>query len=128
LEEGDEGIVAVNCIFSPTHVRDLPRGASSKVVNVEAAVWEPVDAEDGHRAGKGKNNQNDRLRPRGLHGRDHWYRMLTARSRTNWVSLLIVDTVASLAPCQSTGHQRIDICFSGSQKAISAPGKVTRLQ
>jgi len=37
-------------------------------------------------------------------------------------ALLIVDTVASLAAVPlDVDKQRIDICFSGSQKAISAP-------
>src|SRR6201993_4377034 len=37
-------------------------------------------------------------------------------------ALLIVDTVASLAAVPlNVDKQRIDICFSGSQKAISAP-------
>ncbi len=53
LEEGDEGIVAVNGVFSE-RMYEIATRASSKVVKVEAPYGKPVDAEDVRRAGKGK--------------------------------------------------------------------------
>src|ERR1700730_2336128 len=53
LEEGDEGIVAVNGLFSERMFEIASRG-SSKVIKVEAPYGKPVDAEDGRRAGKGR--------------------------------------------------------------------------
>src|SRR5260370_1113542 len=53
LEEGDEGIVAVNGVFSE-RMYEIGTRASSKIVKVEAPYGKPVDAEDVRRAGKGK--------------------------------------------------------------------------
>jgi len=48
--------------------------------------------------------------------------ILSAKIADEFGSLLVVDTVASLAAVPlHVDKQRIDICFSGSQKAISAP-------
>jgi len=116
-------------LFSNACTR-LPRGASSKVVKGEAQVWEAgVDAEEcTRRATRVKKNQNDRPSPTGrnLNGRDHWYRCLPQVADTNWVPLMIVDTVASLSAGQSTcvDTQRIDICLSDRQKGhLRSPGR-----
>src|SRR5438445_5696202 len=53
LEEGDEGIVAVNGVFSE-RMYEIATRASSKVIKVEAPYGKPVEAEDVRRAGKGK--------------------------------------------------------------------------
>src|SRR5438045_5385342 len=53
LEEGDEGIVAVNGVFSE-RMYEIATRASSKIVKVEAPYGKPVDAEDVRRAGQGK--------------------------------------------------------------------------
>src|ERR1700740_2320070 len=53
LEEGDEGIVAVNGVFSE-RMYEIATRASSKVSKVEAPYGKPVDAEEVRRAGKGK--------------------------------------------------------------------------
>src|SRR2546429_6955577 len=53
LEEGDEGIVAVNGIFSE-RMYEIATRASSKVTKIEAPYGKPVDSEDVRRAGKGK--------------------------------------------------------------------------
>src|SRR2546429_8037939 len=52
LEEGDEGIVAVNGIFSE-RMYEIATRASSKVTKVEAPYGKPVNPEDERRAGKG---------------------------------------------------------------------------
>src|SRR5260370_151609 len=121
LEEGDEGIVAVNGVFSE-RMYEIATRASSKVVKVEAPYGKPVDAEDVRRAGKGK-----KIKIVGFAHGETSAGVITRIDAYRKVAdelgaLLIVDTVASLAAVPvDVDKQRIDICFSGSQKAISAP-------
>lgn len=121
LEEGDEAIVAVNGTFSD-RMYEIASRASSKVIKVEAAYGMAVDAEDVRRAGKGK-----KIKMIGLAHGETSSGVVTKLDAYRKVAdelgaLLVVDTVASLAavPLHVDG-ERIDICFSGSQKAISAP-------
>src|SRR5437868_15106878 len=121
LEEGDEGIVAVNGVFSE-RMYEIATRASSKVIKVEAPYGKPVDAEDVRRAGKGK-----KINIIGFAHGETSTGVITGIDAYRKVAdelgaLLIVDTVASLAAVPvDVDKQRIDICFSGSQKAISAP-------
>jgi len=121
LEEGDEGIVAVNGVFSE-RMYEIATRASSKVVKVEAPYGKPVEAEDVRRAGKGK-----KIKIIGFAHGETSTGVITGIDAYRKVAdelgaLLIVDTVASLAAVPlDVDKQRIDICFSGSQKAISAP-------
>jgi len=121
LEEGDEGIVAVNGVFSE-RMYEIATRASSKVVKVEAPYGKPVDAEDVRRAGKGK-----KIKIIGFAHGETSTGVVTGIDAYRKVAddlgaLLIVDTVASLAAVPlDVDKQRIDVCFSGSQKAISAP-------
>jgi len=121
LEEGDEGIVAVNGVFSE-RMYEIASRASSKVVKVEAPYGKPVDAEDIRRATKGK-----KIKMIGFAQGETSTGVLTSVEPYREVAdeagaLLIVDTVASLAAVPlHVDRERIDICFSGSQKAISAP-------
>ena len=121
LEEGDEGIVAVNGVFSE-RMYEIATRASSKVIKVEAPYGKPVDAEDVRRAGKDK-----KIKIIGFAHGETSTGVVTGIDAYRKVAdelgaLLIVDTVASLAAVPlDVDKQRIDICFSGSQKAISAP-------
>ena len=121
LEEGDEAIVAVNGVFSE-RMYEIATRASSKVTKVEAPYGKPVDAEDVRRAGKGK-----KIKIIGLAQGETSTGVLTNIAAFRKVAdelgaLLIVDTVASLAAVPlHVDRERIDICFSGSQKALSAP-------
>jgi alanine-glyoxylate transaminase/serine-glyoxylate transaminase/serine-pyruvate transaminase len=121
LEEGDEAIVAVNGVFSE-RMYEIATRATSKVTKVEAPYGKPVDAEDVRRAGKGK-----KIKIIGLAQGETSTGVLTSIAAFRKVAdelgaLLIVDTVASLAAVPlHVDRERIDICFSGSQKAISAP-------
>jgi len=121
LEEGDEAIVAVNGVFSE-RMYEIATRATSKVTKVEAPYGKPVDAEDVRRAGKGK-----KIKIIGLAQGETSTGVLTSIASFRKVAdelgaLLIVDTVASLAAVPlHVDRERIDICFSGSQKAISAP-------
>jgi alanine-glyoxylate transaminase / serine-glyoxylate transaminase / serine-pyruvate transaminase len=121
LEDGDEAIVAVNGVFSE-RMYEIAMRASSKVTKVEAPYGKPVDAEDVRRAGKGK-----KIKIIGLAQGETSTGVLTSIAAFRKVAdelgaLLIVDTVASLAAVPlNVDRERIDICFSGSQKALSAP-------
>jgi alanine-glyoxylate transaminase/serine-glyoxylate transaminase/serine-pyruvate transaminase len=121
LEEGDEAIVAVNGVFSE-RMYEIATRASSKVTKVEAPYGKPVDAEDVRRAGKDK-----KIKFIGFAQGETSTGVVTGIDAYRKVAdelgaLLIVDTVASLAALPvHVDKQRIDICFSGSQKAISAP-------
>ena len=121
LEEGDEAIIAVNGVFSE-RMYEIATRASSRVTKVEAPYGKPVDAEDVRRAGKGK-----KIKMIGLAQGETSTGVLTNIAPFRKVAdelgaLLVVDTVASLAAVPlHVDRERIDVCFSGSQKAISAP-------
>jgi len=121
LEEGDEAIVAVNGVFSE-RMYEIATRASSKVIKVDAPYGKPVDPEDVRRAGKGK-----KIKMIGLAQGETSTGVLTKIDVFRKVAdelgaLLVVDTVASLAAVPlHVDRERIDICFSGSQKAVSAP-------
>lgn len=121
LEEGDEAIVAVNGVFSE-RMYEIATRASSKVAKVEAPYGKPVDPEDVRKAGKGK-----KIKMIGLAQGETSTGVVTKLDAFRKVAdelgaLLVVDTVASLAAVPlHVDRERVDICFSGSQKAISAP-------
>jgi alanine-glyoxylate transaminase / serine-glyoxylate transaminase / serine-pyruvate transaminase len=121
LEEGDEAIVAVNGTFSD-RMYEIATRATSKVTKVEAPYGVPVDAEDVRKAGKGR-----KIKLIGLAHGETSSGVVTKLDAYRKVAdelgaLLVVDTVASLAAVPlHVDRDRIDICFSGSQKAISAP-------
>jgi alanine-glyoxylate transaminase / serine-glyoxylate transaminase / serine-pyruvate transaminase len=121
LEAGDECLVCVNGVFSE-RMAVIASRTPAIVTRVEAPYGKPVDPEDVRRAGKGK-----KIKFIGLaHGETSTsvlqkiedYRKVADELG----ALLIVDTVATLAGVPvDVDVQKIDICFSGSQKAISAP-------
>jgi len=122
LEEGDECIVCVNGWFSERMAVISERSPGVKVIRVEAPYGKTVDLEDVRRAGKGR-----KIKFVGLaHGEtstgviqnlDEFRKVADELG-----AMLVVDAVATLAGCPlNIDRQRIDVCFSGSQKAISAP-------
>jgi alanine-glyoxylate transaminase/serine-glyoxylate transaminase/serine-pyruvate transaminase len=121
LEEGDEAIICVNGVFSE-RMAVIASHTPAKITKVEAPYGKPVDPEDVRRAGKGK-----KIKIVGLAQGETSSGVLTQIDPFRKVAdelgaLLIVDAVASLAGVPlNVDRQRIDICFSGTQKAISAP-------
>ena len=121
LEAGDEAIVCVNGVFSE-RMAAIAERTPAKVTRVEAAYGRAVDPEDVRRAGKGR-----KIKIVGLaHGETStgvMHRLDDFRKVADELgALLVVDAVATLAGVPlDVDRQRIDICFSGSQKAISAP-------
>jgi len=121
LEEGDTAVVCVNGYFSDRMYQTALR-TSANVIKVEVPMGKAVDPDDVGKAVAGK-----RIKVLGLaHGETSSgvvaaldpYRKLA----DDLGALLIVDTVASLAAEPlDVDKQRLDIVFSGSQKALSAP-------
>ena len=121
LEEGDEAVVCVNGYFSGRMYETALR-TPAKIVKVEAAMGKTVDPEDVRKATAGK-----KIKLVGLAHGETSSGVVTAlepyrKLADELGALLVVDTVASLAaePLH-VDRQRLDIVFSGSQKALSAP-------
>src|ERR1700730_16373832 len=121
VEAGDECIVCVNGMFSE-RMAIIAERSPARVIRVEAPLGRPVDPEEIRRAGQGK-----KIKFVGLaHGETSTgvvQRLEDFRKVADELgALLIVDSVATLAGVPlDVDRQRIDICFSGTQKAISAP-------
>jgi alanine-glyoxylate transaminase/serine-glyoxylate transaminase/serine-pyruvate transaminase len=121
LEAGDEAIICVNGVFSE-RMAIIAERTPAKIHRVEAPYGRAVDPEDVRRAGKGK-----KIKLLGLAHGESSTTVVTDLNAMRKVAdelgaLLVVDTVSTLCgmPVDVDGT-RIDICFSGSQKAISAP-------
>jgi len=121
LEEGDEAIICVNGTFSE-RMAIIAERTAARVTRVEAPYGRPVDLENVRRAGKGK-----KVKVLGVvHGETSTsvaHNLADFRKVADELgALLVVDTVATLAGMPlGVDDLRLDICFSGSQKAISAP-------
>src|SRR5580698_3014100 len=121
LEPGDEAIVCVNGSFSE-RMAIIAERTGATIIRVEAPLGRTVDPDDVRRAGKGRKIKLVGL----VHGETSTSALTKIepfrKVADELGALLLVDTVASLVghPVDVDGT-RIDICFSGSQKAISAP-------
>ncbi len=121
LEEGDEALICVNGMFSE-RMAIIAERTPANVTRVEAPYGRPVDPEDVRRAGKGK-----KVKIVGLAHGETSTGVLSDINAFRKVAdelgaMLVVDTVATLAGLPlGVDQQRMDICFSGSQKALSAP-------
>ncbi len=121
LEAGDEAIVCTNGTFSE-RMAIIGERTGARITRIEAPYGGPVDPEDVRRAGKGR-----KIKFVGLaHGETStsvMHRLEDFRKVADELgALLVVDAVATLAGVPlEVDRQRIDICFSGSQKAVSAP-------
>jgi alanine-glyoxylate transaminase/serine-glyoxylate transaminase/serine-pyruvate transaminase len=121
LEPGDEAIVCVNGSFSERMAIIASRTAA-KIHRVEAPFGRTVDPEDVLRAGRGR-----KIKMIGVCHGETSTGVLTQLDGFRKVAdelgaLLVVDAVATLVGVPlAVDRQRIDLCFSGSQQAISAP-------
>ena len=121
LEPGDECICCVNGLFSGRmHV--IAQHTPATIHLLDVPLGKPVDAEDVRKAAKGR-----KIKMIGFAQGETSTGVVTEIDPIRKVAdecgaLLVVDTVASLCAVPlDVDKQRIDICFSGSQKAISAP-------
>lgn len=121
LEAGDECIVCTNGTFSE-RMAIIAERTPAKVIRVEAPYGKPVDPDDVRRAGKGR-----KIKFVGLAHGETSTSVLSNLDDFRKVAdeldaMLVVDAVATLAGVPlHVDRQRLDICFSGSQKAISSP-------
>src|SRR6202158_2318432 len=121
LEPGDEAIVCVNGTFS-ARMAEIAERTGAKIHRVSAPAGRAVDPEDVRRAGQGR-----KIKFVGLAHGETSTGVVTNIAPFRKVAdelgaLLIVDSVATLAGVPlDVDRQGIDICFSGTQKAISAP-------
>jgi len=121
LEPGDEAIVCVNGMFSG-RMAEIAERAGAKVHRVPAPLGRAVDPEDVRRAGQGR-----KIKIVGLAQGETSTGVLTRIDPFRQVAdelgaLLVVDSVATFAGVPlDIDRQRIDICFSGTQKAMSGP-------
>jgi alanine-glyoxylate transaminase / serine-glyoxylate transaminase / serine-pyruvate transaminase len=121
LEAGDEAIICVNGWFSE-RMYEIALRSPAKVTKVEAPYGMAVDPEDVRKAGAGK-----KIKIVGLAHGETSSGVVTQldpfrRVTDELDALLIVDAVASLAAEPlNVDKQKLDIVFSGSQKALSAP-------
>src|ERR1700751_639478 len=121
LEPGDEAICCVNGLFSQRmHV--IAQHTPATIHLVDVPYGKPIDAEDVRKVAKGR-----KIKMIGFAQGETSSGVVTAVDPIRQVAdecgaLLVDDTVASLAAVPlHVDRQRIDICFSGSQKAINAP-------
>jgi len=121
LEEGDACIVCSNGMFSE-RMAVIAERATPNVIRVTAPLGKPVDPEDVRKAGRGK-----KIKFVGLaHGETSTavvQKLGDFRKVADELgALLVVDAVATLAGLRlDVDREQIDICFSGTQKALSAP-------
>jgi alanine-glyoxylate transaminase/serine-glyoxylate transaminase/serine-pyruvate transaminase len=121
LEPGDEAIVCVNGVFS-ARMAEIAERTGATIHRVTVPFGRTVDPQDVRRAGQGR-----KIKFVGLAHGETSTGVVTQIEAFRKVAdelgaLLIVDTVATLAGIPlDVDRLRIDICFSGTQKAISAP-------
>jgi len=121
LEPGDEAICCVNGLFSQ-RMYVIAQHTPATVHLVEAPYGKPVDPEDVRKVAKGR-----KIKMIGLAQGETSSGVLTNIDPFRQVAdecgaLLVVDAVATLAGVPlNVDKQRVDICFSGTQKALSAP-------
>lgn len=121
LDEGDECIVCINGMFSE-RMAVISERSPARVIRVNAPLGHPVDPEDVRRAGKGKKIKmvglaHGETSTAVVHRLEDFHKVASELD-----ALLVVDAVATLAGIPlDVDNQHIDLCFSGSQKALSAP-------
>ncbi len=121
LEPGDEAIVCVNGTFS-ARMAEIAERTGAKIHRVSAPLGRTVDPDDVRRAGQGR-----KIKFVGLAHGETSTGVVTDIDPFRKVAdelgaLLVVDSVATLAGVPlNIDRQRVDVCFSGTQKAISAP-------
>jgi alanine-glyoxylate transaminase/serine-glyoxylate transaminase/serine-pyruvate transaminase len=101
---------------------EMARRAGAEVVAIESRAGEPIDPEQARRAGRGKKVKllavvHGETSTGVAHDVDQFRQVADELG-----ALLVLDTVATLGGVPlAVDQQRVDVCFSGSQKCLSAP-------
>lgn len=121
LEEGDQALICTNGAFSE-RMAEIAERTGAEVIRVSAPYGRVVDPDDLRRAGQGRRIK--------LIGAVHGESSTSAASpledyrrvADELEALLVVDTVSTLGGMPvDVEEMRLDVCFSGSQKALGAP-------
>ncbi len=121
LEPGDEAVIAVNGAFSERMALIAER-TGAKIHRVEVPLGRPADPDGVRRAAKGR-----KVKIVGVCHGETSTGVITPLDGFRQVAdelgaLLVVDAVATLGGVPlAVDKERIDLCFSSTQKAISAP-------
>jgi alanine-glyoxylate transaminase/serine-glyoxylate transaminase/serine-pyruvate transaminase len=121
LEAGDEALICVNGAFS-ARMAEIAERTPAHVTRINAPFGRAVDPDDVRRAGKGK-----KIKVVGVTHGESSTSVASPLAEYRKVAdelgaLLVVDCVSTLSGMPlDVDKLRLDICFSGSQKALSAP-------
>jgi alanine-glyoxylate transaminase/serine-glyoxylate transaminase/serine-pyruvate transaminase len=121
IQEGDTAIVCINGLFGE-RVADIVRRCGGTAIEVRAQWGEPIDPEDVRKELRGKSVRAVWL----THGETSTGVQQPideiGRDAKEHGAFLIVDTVATLGGMSVAPEQwGCDVCFSASQKCLSAP-------
>ena len=121
LEPGDTAAITVTGHFG-ARLAEMARRAGAEVIALEAPAGSAVDPEQARRALCGKTIKvlgvtHGETSTGVLHDLDAFRRVADECG-----ALLVVDAVATVGGMPvNVDEQRIDVCFTGSQKCLSAP-------
>jgi len=121
IEEGDEVVVCINGIFGQ-RIADIAERNRAKLIRVEGEWGHAVQIEKIKEALKGKKVKLVAI----VHAETSTGVLQPLEEITRIVhengALFLLDTVTSLAGCPvEVDKWEIDVCYSGTQKCISAP-------
>lgn len=121
LEAGDTAVVTVAGHFG-ARLAEMAQRAGAQVVRLEAKPGTPVDPQQAREATRGKKIKllalvHGETSTGVLHDVDAFRKVADECG-----ALLVVDAVATLGGIPlHVDAQRLDVCFTGSQKCLSAP-------
>lgn len=121
LEPGDTAAITVTGHFG-ARLAEMARRAGAEVIALEAPAGTAVDPEQARRTLRGKKIKvlgvtHGETSTGVLHDLDAFRRVADESG-----ALLVVDAVATVGGMPvNVDEQRIDVCFTGSQKCLSAP-------
>jgi len=121
LEEGDTAIITAAGYFG-ARLAEMVRRTGAEVIELKPEPGRPVDPQDAREAGRGK-----KIKLLGVtHGETSTgveHKLSAFRQVADELdALLVVDGVATIGGLPlRVDADRIDLCFTGSQKCLSAP-------
>ncbi|MFQ5777835.1 MAG: pyridoxal-phosphate-dependent aminotransferase family protein, partial [Terriglobia bacterium] len=121
LEPGDTALITVAGFFG-ARLAEMARRAGAEVIELEAPPGSPVDPEQARAAARGKKIKiigvtHGETSTGVLHDLEAFRQVAEECD-----ALLVVDAVATVGGLPlRVDAQRIDVCFTGSQKCLSAP-------
>ncbi|MDA2912690.1 alanine--glyoxylate aminotransferase family protein [Acidobacteriia bacterium AH_259_A11_L15] len=121
LEAGETAVITVAGFFG-TRLADMARRVGAEVIELKAPAGLPVDPQQAREAARGKKIKvlgvtHGETSTGALHDLDAFRQVADECG-----ALLVVDAVATAGGIPlRVDAQRLDVCFTGSQKCLSAP-------